>query len=89
MRRRDRVLPGTREALQALAELAQIAESVVTGTPRLSTEAKLAIFGVADLLDVDSGAYGTDDSVGEPCRQAHTNPQTSPAAGGSLSHYCR
>ena len=63
MRRRGRVLPGAREAVEALAERPEIVQSVLTGNPRPSAEAKLNIFDLATLLDLDSGAYGTDDSV--------------------------
>ncbi|GAB3989902.1 haloacid dehalogenase-like hydrolase [Actinoallomurus acanthiterrae] len=63
MRRRGRVLPGAREALEALADRPEIVQSVLTGNPRPSAQAKLSIFDLSALLDLDSGAYGTDDSV--------------------------
>jgi phosphoglycolate phosphatase len=63
MRRRGHVLPGANEALNALAELPHITQSVLTGNPRPSAEAKLTTFNLTNHLDLDSGAYGTDDAV--------------------------
>jgi phosphoglycolate phosphatase len=63
MRRRGRVLPGAREALEALAMIPGVSQTVLTGNPRPSAEAKLSIFGLATWLDVDNGAYGDDDAV--------------------------
>src|SRR5690606_39068812 len=63
MRRRGRALPGAREALAALAELPNITQTVLTGNPRPSAAEKLRVFSLDDELDLDSGAYGTDDSV--------------------------
>ena len=63
MRRRGRLLPGAREALESLAALPDIHQTVLTGNPRPSAEAKLSIFGLASLLNRDAGAYGDDDAV--------------------------
>lgn len=63
MRQRGRALPGAREALEALARLPYVTQAVLTGNTRPSAEAKLHTFGLDTLLDLDSGAYGTDDSV--------------------------
>ncbi|GLZ12560.1 haloacid dehalogenase [Actinomadura sp. NBRC 104425] len=63
MRRRGRALPGAREALAALAELPHIIQTVLSGNPRPSAVGKLRVFGLDDVLDLDSGAYGTDDPV--------------------------
>ncbi|GLZ09714.1 haloacid dehalogenase [Actinomadura sp. NBRC 104412] len=63
MRRRGRALPGAREALAALAELPHITQTVLTGNPKPSAIAKLETFDLAQWLDLDVGAYGTDDSV--------------------------
>lgn len=63
MRRRGRVLPGAREALEALAKMPRITQAVLTGNPQPSAIAKLDIFDLIDGLDLNSGAYGTDDSV--------------------------
>jgi phosphoglycolate phosphatase-like HAD superfamily hydrolase len=63
MRRRGRVLPGAREALESLAAIPDVHQTVLTGNPRPSADAKLSIFGLATLLDGDTGAYGDDDAV--------------------------
>jgi len=63
MRRRGRVLPGAREALESLAAFPEIHQTILTGNPRSSAEAKLSIFDLATLLNGDIGAYGDDDPV--------------------------
>ena len=63
MRRRGRALPGAREALEAFAELSHITQTVLTGNPKPSAIAKLETFDLAHYLDLEIGAYGTDDSV--------------------------
>ncbi|WP_131742130.1 HAD hydrolase-like protein [Actinomadura roseirufa] len=62
MRQRGRVLPGAREALQAFAERPEITQTVLTGNPKPSAIAKLEIFDIAHYLDLEIGAYGTDDA---------------------------
>lgn len=63
MRRRGRVLPGAREALENLAAIPGVYQTVLTGNPRPSAEVKLRAFDLAALLDGDVGAYGDDDAV--------------------------
>lgn len=63
MRQRGRALPGAREALEAIAELPTITQTVLTGNPKPSAIAKLETFDLARYLDLEIGAYGTDDSV--------------------------
>lgn len=63
MRSRGRALPGAREALQAFTELPHITQTVLTGNPKPSAIAKLETFDLAHYLDLDIGAYGTDDSI--------------------------
>ncbi|GGM72348.1 haloacid dehalogenase [Thermopolyspora flexuosa] len=58
-----RVLPGAVGALRALARVPGIAQSVLTGNARPTTEAKLKIFGLDRHVDLDIGAYGDDDAV--------------------------
>ncbi len=63
MRERGRVLPGVPEALHALSRQDGLIQSVLTGNTRPSAEAKLRTFGLDGFLDLDSGAYGTDDDT--------------------------
>lgn len=63
MRQRGRGLPGAREALAAFAERPDIVQTVLTGNPKPSAIAKLETFDLTRYLDLDIGAYGTDDSV--------------------------
>jgi phosphoglycolate phosphatase-like HAD superfamily hydrolase len=62
MRQRGRALPGAREALAAFAELPHITQTILTGNPKPSAIAKLETFDLTHWLDIDIGAYGTDDS---------------------------
>lgn len=63
MRRRGRVLPGALQALEKFSTLRQITQTILTGNPRSSADVKLDVFGLKNWIDMDSGAYGTDDSV--------------------------
>jgi phosphoglycolate phosphatase-like HAD superfamily hydrolase len=63
MRRRGRVLPGAREAVEAFSGMPGITQSVLTGNPRTAAEIKLGVFGLDRWVDFDSGAYGSDDAV--------------------------
>jgi phosphoglycolate phosphatase-like HAD superfamily hydrolase len=63
LRHRGRVLPGVPEALRALSARDGLIQSVLTGNTRPSAEAKLRAFGLEHFLDLDSGAYGTDDDI--------------------------
>jgi phosphoglycolate phosphatase len=63
MRRRGRELPGAREALETLATRPDITQSILTGNTRASAEIKLSVFNLTSPLDLDIGAYGTDDTV--------------------------
>lgn len=63
MRQRGRALPGAREALEAFAERPDIVQTVLTGNPKPSSVTKLDTFDLTRYLDLDIGAYGTDDSL--------------------------
>lgn len=63
MRRRGRALPGAREVLDSLSRVPGISQTVLTGNPRPSAEVKLGVFGLAQFLDLATGAYGDDDAV--------------------------
>ncbi|WP_165975948.1 HAD family hydrolase [Actinomadura rubrisoli] len=79
MCQRGRALPGAREALQAFAELPDITQTVLTGNPKPSAIAKLETFGLVHYLDLEIGAYGTDDSIRPnlvPIAQARATTRT-------------
>jgi phosphoglycolate phosphatase len=60
MRTRGRALPGARAALEALAEIPGVVQTVVTGNLVSIAEQKLSVFGLADLIDFQVGGYGSD-----------------------------
>jgi phosphoglycolate phosphatase len=60
MRARGRALPGARAALEALAEIPGVVQTVVTGNLVSIAEQKLSVFGLADLVDFEVGGYGSD-----------------------------
>jgi phosphoglycolate phosphatase len=62
LRRRGRALPGAADALRALADRPDVIQSVLTGNTRPASEIKLRVFGLDQYLDLDVGAYGTDDN---------------------------
>jgi phosphoglycolate phosphatase len=56
------VLPGVTDALEAVARIPSVVQSVLTGNIRPNAEAKLCLLGDhARLLDLDVGGYGSDD----------------------------
>jgi phosphoglycolate phosphatase len=65
LRQRGRALPGAANALATLAGLSSkdVIQSVLTGNTRPSAEIKLRTFGLDTWLDLDIGAYGTDDDT--------------------------
>jgi phosphoglycolate phosphatase-like HAD superfamily hydrolase len=62
LRTTGRALPGAAEALLALRGRA-VTQTLLTGNIRLFAETKMRVFGLADLLDLDIGAYGWADAV--------------------------
>jgi len=60
---RGRALPGAGAALAALAALDGTVQTVLTGNIRPVAHAKLAAFGLDAHLDLEVGAYGSDDAV--------------------------
>lgn len=54
-----RTLPGVRRVLAALAA-AGVRQTVLTGNVRANALFKLRLYGLADRLDLDLGAYGDD-----------------------------
>jgi len=63
LRQRGRALPGAIEALSALSARRDVLQSVLTGNTRPSAQIKLRAFGLDEFLDLDAGAYGTDDDT--------------------------
>jgi phosphoglycolate phosphatase-like HAD superfamily hydrolase len=63
MRTNGRVLAGAREALAAFAGVPGVVQSVVTGNIRPIAHQKLAVLGLADVIDFEVGGYGSDDST--------------------------
>lgn len=62
MRERGHTMPGAPEVLDALAKQVNVVQSVLTGNVRDNAKLKLACFGLLEHLDLDIGAYGSDDS---------------------------
>lgn len=63
LRKRGRALPGAKDALRVLDGRADVIQSVLTGNTRPSAQIKLAAFNLDKYLDLDIGAYGTDDEI--------------------------
>lgn len=61
--RRGRALPGAAAAIAALAGSDAVVQSVLTGNLRPVAQVKLETFGLDSGLDLDVGAYGSDDLV--------------------------
>lgn len=60
MKAQGSALPGAEQTLASLAAETNLHQSVLTGNLREVARLKLATFGLADYLDLDSGAYGGD-----------------------------
>lgn len=63
LKARGHELPGARDALAVLDKEPGISQSVLTGNIRPNGRAKLAAFGLDDLLDFEIGGYGSDAPV--------------------------
>ncbi|GAA2396170.1 haloacid dehalogenase [Catellatospora methionotrophica] len=62
LRRRGRAMPGALAAIAVLAGRPDVLQSVLTGNQRPGAEAKLGAYALLGSLDLDIGAYGSDDS---------------------------
>lgn len=62
LRRDGRVLPGVIEVLPALARDPSVVQSVLTGNTAANAAVKLAAFDLAPWIDLDVGAFGSDDA---------------------------
>lgn len=56
-----RVLPGVVEILDRLAAEPAVHQTVLTGNTRRNAATKLTALGLADRLDLEAGAYGSDE----------------------------
>lgn len=61
IRTRGRVLPGVEKVLTTLGDDDGVAQSVLTGNTAVNAATKLAALGLDHLLDLEIGAYGSDD----------------------------
>ena len=62
MRERGRVLPGVPQLLAALHADVHVTQSVLTGNTAANAATKMAAFGLDRWLDLEIGAYGSDNS---------------------------
>lgn len=62
IRRDGRVLPGVRDLLFRLHSRPDVAQSVLTGNLAANARLKLGAFGLDRYLDLEVGAYGSDDA---------------------------
>lgn len=62
LRAGGRVLPGVVDVLRTLHGDPSVLQSVLTGNTAANAALKLAAFGLSAWLDVDIGAYGSDDA---------------------------
>jgi phosphoglycolate phosphatase len=58
-----RVMPGVFEVIEALAARDGVTQSLLTGNIEPNAHVKLRALGIAHLLDMDIGAYGSDSGV--------------------------
>jgi phosphoglycolate phosphatase-like HAD superfamily hydrolase len=63
LRERGHAMPGAREAIDALAQLPDVVQSVLTGNIAANAFAKVAAFGLHAKLDFEVGGFGSDDEV--------------------------
>lgn len=63
LRAQGRALAGARAALDAVARVPSVVQSVVTGNTREIAAEKLSAFGLDEHLDFEVGGYGNDATV--------------------------
>jgi phosphoglycolate phosphatase len=61
-REQGSVLPGVRELLVRLSRRPDVVQTVLTGNMEANGRLKVATFGLAEHLDLDVGAYGSDSA---------------------------
>jgi len=62
IRRRGRALPGVTEVLARLAEGGRVLQTLLTGNLAPNALVKVGAFGLERWLDLEVGAYGSDDA---------------------------
>lgn len=62
LRHSGEVLPGVVEVLERLGAQPGVRQTLLTGNLAANAAVKLAAFGLTKFLDVEVGAYGTDDA---------------------------
>ena len=55
-----RALPGARAALEVLGRRDDVTQSLLTGNLEVNAALKLSAFGLAELVDLEIGGYGSD-----------------------------
>src|SRR2546430_1327945 len=61
MQEEGRVMPGAQDVLAALHAHDHVLQSVLTGNTAANARTKLAAFGLTPWLDLEVGAFGSDD----------------------------
>jgi phosphoglycolate phosphatase len=85
LRETGRALPGADETLRSLAAEPNVFQTVLTGNLRAVARVKLEVFGLAQYLDLDAGAYGNDDPE-RPKLVAIAQSRASERAGTAFSN---
>jgi phosphoglycolate phosphatase-like HAD superfamily hydrolase len=62
LREHGTVLPGVRDLLQRMADRLDVVQTVLTGNTEVNGRLKVHIFGLDRYLDMDVGAYGSDNA---------------------------
>ena len=62
IRERGEVLPGVPEVLAALHDDPDVVSTVLTGNTRANAALKVSALGLVEWLDLEVGAYGSDDA---------------------------
>jgi phosphoglycolate phosphatase-like HAD superfamily hydrolase len=62
LRRESSVLPGVRPLLERLQRKPGVLQTVLTGNVEANARLKVSAFGLDEFLDLEVGAYGSDDA---------------------------
>lgn len=78
LRERGHALPGAAQALDAVAKVPGVRQTVVSGNVRRVAETKLAVFGLDQHIDFDLGGYAEDsEERADLVRSAYMRATTS------------